>query len=103
VDAKTPTRAERVALGALIFAVVAPACYVAQRLYEIARVGRVDPSLILRMSHVDYLWRATIACWFAGVCACLAVVAAPAIRARSIAIASVTIGAVVLCLAFVLP
>src|SRR5262245_13574133 len=97
------TRDERVALGALVFAACAPLFYMAQRAYEIARVGRVDPSLIMRTSHVDLLWRAAIAVWFAGVSACLVVVGVPGLRARSVAIASVVVGAVVLCLAFVIP
>lgn len=62
-------RREAVALGALVFATVAPAAYVAQRLYERARGGAVDPSLILTSNHVDYLWRIAIASWFAGLCA----------------------------------
>jgi hypothetical protein len=57
-----------VALAALAFAATAPGCYMAQRVYEIARIGRVDPSLVLLSSHVDFLWRCAIASWFGGIC-----------------------------------
>jgi hypothetical protein len=60
---------ETAALGALVFAAVAPLAYVTQRVYERARYGTVDPSLILQSTHVDYLWRIAIATWWAGACA----------------------------------
>ena len=62
-------RRRRVARAAIVFALVAPISYVLLRLYEIARSGHVDPSLILRSTHVGYLWRVAIASWWALTCA----------------------------------
>jgi phosphotransferase system glucose/maltose/N-acetylglucosamine-specific IIC component len=66
-------RSSRWALAALVFAATAPAAYVAQRLYQRARSGEIDPSLILMSTHVDYLWRVAVATWIGGVAALLAV------------------------------
>ena len=65
-------RRSPIARGAFVFSVVAPATYVALRLYEIARTGHVDPSLILRSTHVGYLWRIAIATWWGLTCAFIA-------------------------------
>jgi hypothetical protein len=62
------------ALGGLVFAAVAPSVYAFERLYERARVGVVDPALILMTTHVDYLWRVGVAVWCGGVAALFAIV-----------------------------
>jgi len=61
----------RLAVAALVLSLTAPATYMAQRLYERARHGPVDPSLILMSTHVDYLWRIAVATWWGGCCALL--------------------------------
>lgn len=56
------------ARGALVFAVVAPATYMALLLYGRWRAKAVvDPSLIILASHVGFLWRVAIASWFGAV------------------------------------
>ena len=94
----------RLAFGALVFALTAPLGYIAQRSYEIARVGRIDPSLVLKTTHIDYLWRAVIALWFGGLCALLAT----AVLQRDpwssrLGPASVVIGLIFLVTAWLLP
>jgi hypothetical protein len=78
---KSPPR-ERIALAAIAFAATAPITYAMQRVVEVARSGRHDPSLILVSSHVDYLWRILIATWWGGACA-LFVYARSSTRAAS--------------------
>lgn len=62
-------RRRRAARSAVVFALMAPVTYAALRLYEIARAGHVDPTLILRSTHIGYVWRAAIAAWWALTCA----------------------------------
>lgn len=68
------TRERRVALSlaAAVLGITAPVAYVAQRLYEIARSGPVDPLSILRDSHTAFYWRAAVATWWAGLFAVMA-------------------------------
>ena len=100
---ETPT-SSRLAFGALVFALTAPLGYIAQRSYEIARVGRIDPSLVLKTTHIDYLWRAVVALWFGGLCALLAtaVLDRNSWSAR-LGPASIAIGLLVLVTAWLLP
>ena len=72
-DAQRGELQERRAFGALVFAVVAPATYMLMRLYELARHGRSDVSLIIASNHVGYFWRVSIAAWFALTCALIAI------------------------------
>jgi hypothetical protein len=98
-----PRRA--LALAALVFGLTAPLTYVLQRVYERARVGVVDPTLILRSTHVDYLWRVGVATWWAGTCALVTWLtwrerpAGPA-ATRRLAWAAVVAGALVALLAW---
>jgi hypothetical protein len=73
MKARSKPGAPRLALAGLVFAVAAPAIYVAQRVYQRARSGEVDPALILESTHVDYLWRVAVATWCAGACALVVV------------------------------
>lgn len=59
-------RRGRIALAGLAFALTAPTTYFLERGYEVLRVGRIDPSLILQSSNVDYFWRLIIASWWGG-------------------------------------
>lgn len=100
----TSSQRARLAFGALVFAVTAPFGYIAQRAYEIARVGRIDPSLVLKTTHIDYLWRGTIAFWFGGLCALLAMaVLARDAWFRRLGPISIVIGLMVLLTAWLLP
>lgn len=66
----TPSATDReardgaIAGAALVFAVVAPATYMLERLYEYARGQATSPILILRTMHTVYYWRAGIAVWW---------------------------------------
>jgi hypothetical protein len=71
-DGHAEARRGAASQAAAVFALVAPTSYAALRLYEIARTGAIDPSLILLSSHVGYLWRIVIASWWAATCAFIA-------------------------------
>lgn len=62
-------RRAALALTAAAFGGLAPVAYVAQRLYERARGGPIDPTLVLRESHTAFYWRACTAAWWAGIAA----------------------------------
>jgi hypothetical protein len=62
----------RLALAGVVFAIVAPLSYQAQRLYEIARFGYADARLILASVHTAFYWRVAIAVWFASACSAIA-------------------------------
>lgn len=67
------TSADRraVALAAAVFALGAPAAYVAQRLFEVASATQpTDPALVLRDAHTAFYWRAATATWWGGLLAC---------------------------------
>lgn len=68
------TRGRRagLAVAAAVLAIAGPIAYVAQRLYELARSGPVDPLSILRDSHTAFYWRAATATWWAGLFALMA-------------------------------
>jgi hypothetical protein len=66
------SRRERLARAGLVFAVVAPLAYLAQRLFERGQGGVGDPLAIVREAHVAFYWRASIAAWWGGVAAALA-------------------------------
>ena len=101
---RATSKNDRLALGALVFALAAPIGYIAQRAYEIARVGRIDPSLVLKTTHIDYLWRAAIALWFGGLCALFATtLLKSASWPQRLARASLPIGLLVLVAAWLLP
>lgn len=68
----TDGRRQALARAALVFALVAPVSYSALRLYEIGRGGAVDPSLIMRSTHLGYLWRVIVASWWGITCAAIA-------------------------------
>ncbi len=57
------------ALAGLAFALVAPVAYIAQRLFDHALVGDVDPLSMLRQTHVAYYWRAATASFWGGLAA----------------------------------
>jgi hypothetical protein len=106
----TAPRARRaaLALAAAVFALAAPVAYVAQRIYEVARSGPVDPLLILRDSHTGFYWRAATATWWAGLFAIMAYGAArndgPRARlARALAWSGLPLVIVVVLLAWWLP
>jgi hypothetical protein len=97
-----------VAVAALVFALTAPLTYALVRVYERARVGVFDPALVLRSTHVDYLWRAAIASWWGATCALVVWLAlrsraAPASLATRLAAAGLAAGAVVAVLAWLRP
>jgi hypothetical protein len=96
-------RRRRAAGAAVVFALVAPISYVALRLYEIARSGHVDPSLILKSTHVSYLWRVAIATWWALGCAFIAYGQGAKMSPRRAGSAAVALGALVIALAFAYP
>ncbi len=65
-------RRAAVSLAGLLFAVVAPLTYLAQRMYERFRSAAIDPGLILASTHTSFYWRSAIAVWFAATCAAIA-------------------------------
>lgn len=62
----------RIARGALVFAVVAPLAYLAQRLFERWQGGPGDPLGVVVEVHTAFYWRAATALWLAVVAAALA-------------------------------
>ncbi|MBX3270405.1 MAG: hypothetical protein KF729_09105 [Sandaracinaceae bacterium] len=64
-----PTERAAAALAAACFGLAAPLAYVGQRLFERARGGVADPTLILWEAHTAFYWRAGTAAWWAGVIA----------------------------------
>ena len=101
-------RRSRVALAALVFALTAPLTYVLVRVYERTRVGVFDPALVLRSTHVDYLWRAAIATWWGVTCALVVWLAlrspkAPARLTPLLAAVGLAAGALVAVLAWLRP
>lgn len=69
MSTKRSERRAALALTAAAMGALAPLAYLAQRLYERARTGPIDPTLILRESHTAFYWRAGAAAWWAGVAA----------------------------------
>ncbi len=66
-------KSPRLALAGLIFALVAPLTYAAERLYERWRSPvAADPALILATTHTAFYWRVAVAVWFAATVAAIA-------------------------------
>lgn len=55
---------ERLARAGLLFGIVAPLTYMAERIYERLKGGRIDPAAILQEAHTTFYWRTGIALWF---------------------------------------
>lgn len=96
-------RRRRGAAAAAAFAVIAPITYVGLRLFELARSGHVDPSLILRSTHVGYLWRVTIATWWALTCAFVVYGRGWSAPARRIGVVAASLTAIVALLSVLYP
>ena len=103
---REPVGRGHIALGGLVFALVAPIVYEAERLYELWRGGRSDERLILATTHTSYYWRVAIAVWFASVCAAMVISARSGgskHAAANLALAIATMGALFAALAWLVP
>lgn len=60
---------ERVAMGALAFAVVSPSAYLVQRLVEHWLETPVDPLALLRQVHTAFYWRCATSAWWGSIAA----------------------------------
>ncbi len=72
-ETETPTDARRSALAfaAMVFALVAPVTYIAERLLEHLRGEAGDPRMVLATLHTVFYWRVAVALWWGGVVAIL--------------------------------
>ena len=67
---KSADRRTALSLAGAAFALAAPAAYVSERLFEVARsAGPVDPLMVVRDAHAAFYWRAATATWWAGLIA----------------------------------
>ncbi|MBI4954446.1 MAG: hypothetical protein HY908_20645 [Myxococcales bacterium] len=57
------------AAGALAFGLGASASYMLLRALERVRDGALSPGLVLRASHVGFVWRTAVALWLGGLVA----------------------------------
>jgi len=106
MTADAPSRRLVIAYAGLVFAMVAPVAYVAQRLYGRYRApGVINPAMIIASTHVAYYWRVAVATWF-GVAVAILVARPLAWQARSArawTIASVLSMALCVALAWLYP
>ena len=65
-------RRTALALAALVFGLVSPLAFAAQRVVERARGGPGDPLLVVFDLHTSFYWRASTAAWWGGLAAILA-------------------------------